>query len=212
MIYLLHDDARECAKMLADDDLKKQIKAIAQTLCNVHWLELDRTIAQGVEINHIGIPLDEKDRDNLFTQWTSECRASYLKLLDMGMACIQECYHRWNEPIPENTSYKYAAAIEWAWDNVPDLKIYYGDTEEARTNPKEFMEMYLDDNNDGKTTPFPLAMPEKYISYKGKSQRYGTYTDEADIIKSYRNYYCAKIKPDAKYTRREKPEWITNNG
>jgi hypothetical protein len=25
---------------------------------------------------------------------------------------------------------------KWAWDNVPDLKIYYGDTEEARNQPE----------------------------------------------------------------------------
>jgi hypothetical protein len=197
MIYYLHEDVGECARMLDDRSLDKQIKMIAQTLKIVYY-------RHSKHYTHL-------DKKNKYADWASECVANYLKLVEMGLACIQECYYRWNEPIPENTPYKYSEAIEFARDNVPDLPIYYGSTGEALANPKQMLEYYLDDSHDGKITPFPLLMPEKYLDPLIYPSHHPYRFNQDIIVKAYRNYYCIKIKPDAKWTRREKSKELGFN-
>lgn len=199
--------------MLDDVSLNQQIKAIAQTLCTVIFNELiikrdaGKLSDKDWEERKL-IPLPRKV--TVFSNWASECRANYLKLVDMGLACCEEYEYRFNEIEIKGLDYyivfsadgpskkvrykthKLQSVIEWARDNVPAL-----DHDDCQC--KERSEI---------TTTFPLVMREKYIIYKGKTQFPGTYTDEPLIIKSYRNYYKSKLPADAKYTRRNKPEWI----
>lgn len=223
MIYLLHKNPSKNAQMLADNDLCKMIWALAQALCNVHWLQLDRDIAKGIEINHINIPLDEKDRDSLFTQYADECLANYNYLVDIGQQCCIELNYRFEGLTQDQI--KLEKVLLWAQDNPINL------SEEEKSHLKYF----IGDKNIIKfqPTPFPLVMNKKHIEILSTTVREGQ-PCPVDIVQSYRNAYRAKIKNkldkcnsifespnelaggciennnlvEIKWSRRTKPEWL----
>jgi hypothetical protein len=171
---------------LDDRTLEKQIKAIAQVLCNVHYYA-------HVETNVKDIPLEQNYGAYLaFTNWAGKCLANYNELVRMGVACIQECYFRWNEPIPENTSYKYAEVIEWAKQTKPALEEHGTKVVDVNGSPR-FLAMPKNE-----TTPFPLVMPDKYKRYP-----LGVDTFNKAIEESYRNYYRAKLQKPRKIKCKE---------
>lgn len=186
------------ASELDDRTLEEQIKNIGQVLCNVHHADWAKhvPIAKCWKPN---VPLEpvlynpyckRPKPVQEWQRWAYECTANYDYLVKLGLACIQECYYRWNEPIPENTKYKYAEVIEWADKNRPVFN-YYADE-------------YI-----GLPTPFPLVMPQKY-----KHNHIAIIMDAIDgtdinAIESYRNCFRAKlVKRTTMWTRREKPQWL----
>jgi len=58
---------------------------------------------------------------------------------------------------------------------------------------------------EGPKTRFPLAMPE-YIKNEFKDS-----TEDADIVRAYRNYYRFEKKDFCKWTKREVPYWFITN-
>lgn len=230
-ICILDTDATKCAQALDDKSLDKQIKAIAQVLCSVHHIIVER-IELGLDFGTIyEIPLPYKKYKSFesiaqYRYWASECIANYEYLVKLANCCLMEYYYR-KYPliffhVPDEIIYfqhpkhKLHSVIEWARDNVPDLPYFIGDFEKTW--------------HQGDVTPFPLVVPKKYWINDG-------YGNEGNIIESYCNYYAAKIKCkkcegeghihcssnvgewvsecncdcgiNATWTRREKPEWLT---
>lgn len=225
---------------LDDTALEQQIEAIAQTLCNVHHLIYAlplSALATGKRNDHI--PLAAYDFGNAYAKWGTECLANYKELVDMGLACVNEYSYRYSDGFFTDDDFIFKGKVKehqltrviiWARDHVPPLEKHGTKTVFINDSPR-FLAMPQDE-----PTPFPLMMTDEYIVYKGISKFPGTYTDEVNIIESYRNYYraelhrllqkwvikcnnCLEIKtedcrcPDCKYiyptwTRLEKPGWL----
>ena len=184
-----------------DKTLKKQIKAIAQVLCNVHHLENE--CSKKIDDN---IPLSRsKNYKNIlkWSQWARECVANYNKLVEMGLAsCAENDYRHKLKLKIEYKPHKMFSVILWARDNVPNLII---------------LDKWGTVTLNGRPTPFPLVTPKKF--------RFRCPCGNCDI-RSYRNYYRHKLQQKIKklypnlkekvyprlagieWTRREKPEWL----
>lgn len=187
MIYLLSEDPSECAKMLSDADLDKQIIAIAQVLCNAHWLRFARLYSPNAELFESlqkTVPLKEdKHLESPYSYWAQECRANYLKLVEMGLRTCEEYNYRYGL----NVEHKLFKVILWARDNVPIFDF------------DKILDNYVNIGNDiagllsEQTTSFPLVMPYKY-----KPDAKLLASDDFDFIgyavKCYRNYYRAILK------------------
>lgn len=222
MIYYLHEDSAESAKMLDDKSLDKQIKAIAQVLCNVHWRFVNLNSAKEVEVATNKIPIKASNNyfNDVYSRWASECIANYKMLVDIGLACCEEYDYR-HMDLRQKHDYlpglhKMLKVMVWARDNVPELP--WG---------CRFL-------NDGESISFPLVIPKTYFP-KFIPIKYVYDEDKTEYIKyCYRNYYRAKIEQASnkvysviddsvtckccdnrigitkkpKWTRRKKPEWL----
>lgn len=236
MIYVLDNDPAKCAALLDDNSLGKMISAIAQVLCNVHHLIYALTLSEfceGKRNDHI--PLNAYNFGDEFSKWASECRANYVALVKMGLACCQEWIYRFNDgilfedcckffslPLDILKLHKHHYVIAWCESNKPEFSNYKYDNSDW---PSEA----------APAKPFPLVMPDKYLS----RQRFIILCGDIEqttinIIESYRNYYRARIwkklkkcnsifesptelsggcaannnEVEIKWTRREKPEWL----
>lgn len=210
-IYILDNDSAECAKKLADIDLNNMIKALAKTLCNVHYeLQITgKSETKKIPLNmSVAVPAYIEE----FTRWTLICKANYLYLVELLDSLFRECDFRFNEH-----NKKYAKIAYWARDNVPPDLPHVGKYQKS-----PFVTAYL---IDGSQTPFPLVMPKKYILSETDGELWFP-----DIINSYRNYYkamlqyhiarCAGCNAEktrgikepycsiAKWTNRETPQWL----
>jgi hypothetical protein len=222
MIYILDQDLAKSAQAVANNDLEKQIKAIAQTLCNVHH---DINQLNGTyESHHHLIPMIGKDNKFYYnwTKWARECVANYKWLVNLGMhCCIELILHRGILKCK-----KYQLAIDWASSNAPDLpEFIIKDQGKVNCFGEKFEYKSYNEQS-----PFPTVMPKKY-----QNRPYENYGKEDPVIESYRSYYqhklqqrtnciacnntrkstcsdcencfsCIEIMP--KWTRREKPEWL----
>lgn len=190
---------------LDDSTLDKNIKAIAQVLCNVHHTHGDIP----------SIPLNPEYEDG-YADWARTCEANYLKLVEMGEElCIEYSYRNkcscvvggdygmdghWTECNGCNGNgrhpHKLGSVIEWCKGNVPELRGCRGKS--ACTPDCNPDSCYWDEN----PTPFPLCIPKKHIIYDND-----IYEPTAPFVieESYRNYYKSKLSKDAKFTRRERP-------
>jgi hypothetical protein len=135
-IYILDQDTKLCAQMLDDTALSRAIREIAQVLCNVHWICCDLLLKDYQKTGKYNefyphkIPLSCKGENNPWSTWTRECRANYRWMVELGMACCQEYTLRFTKDrdvnaYPALTKFKYhkmQSVIEWARDNVPDLR------------------------------------------------------------------------------------------
>jgi hypothetical protein len=194
-IYILSNYHKETAIMLDDRSLEKQIKDIAQVLCNVHW----HSEWKEVKDPRYNIPLSWKEEVikgsgkrkitsiGQWSLWARECKANYLYLVELGRACIDEHFKRfavWKQGYAEGVevdAYDYKelkeeSVIEWARVNVPDLPPI-SSKESGKKFPKEM------------PTSLPLVMPKKYIPSKTDMMRWFPV-----IINPYRKYYQAKLK------------------
>lgn len=200
-IHMLDQDPKLCASYLDDRALDNMIREIAQVLCNVHMLVCDSNKCTHDDVHHFKQwykyspekTIEETILKCKFSVWTSECRANYEWMIKLGMACCREYEHRYEDEEQEgqvNATVEYAqnmGAIVWARDNVPDLPLSWNNNNL---------------NNDKDCSPFPLVMPTRYQQTSvGESTHY---------TQNYRNYYKAKVKDDAKWSRRERPEWLDN--
>lgn len=208
---------------LDDATLSRQIKNIAQYLINAHVLILDgqfELTKDNFICNKIN-SLQMGYKPSKYNDWVIECRANYLKLVEMGINCCVEYNMRFNdykewmkwkcedEDTPHCTNHhKLEHVIFWARDNVPDLpqkltSFVKHEWDGKLPSPKP---IYQD-------TLFPLVMPKKYLTYGpekliGGPRVTAMNIEIVNVMQSYRNHYRAKLKKDAKFTRREKPEWI----
>jgi hypothetical protein len=207
MIYLLSEDLRETARMLDDKALDWQIKAVAQALCNAHYFVAETERASIGYENYRAIidliPLTLNEKNDHYTAWTSECRANYDWLVEMALACCEECIFRYNPQYTELYNdkikimqgvtiqrHRLHSVIEWARDNAPDLCGNY------ELKPVECDGMVLGYRQEPAPTPFPLVMPEQYYS---DALKIGSDLLNYDGLRwqtiiSYRNYYRARIK------------------
>jgi hypothetical protein len=216
MIYYLDEDPQKCAQMLADDDLKKQIEAIAQTLCNVHidLYDKQRSLKTKPLLCHEIAPLNYNHRLKPYSNWASECLANYKKLVDMGLACTNEKAERFGVKVTTEdpkaflkhiTEITYEIdkidkIIEWARDNVPDLPKYQH-TKIAENNGVSWL------YNEEQTTPFPLVMPGEIIE-EAKITNPERWGHVSNVVYAYRKYYFTKLPKDANWTRREQPSFL----
>jgi hypothetical protein len=207
---------------LDDKTLDKNIRAIAKTLCNVHYELLFnkcdgdlRLLWEEDRQKWINITLGWSTSKTVgYTKWASECRANYLKLVEMGTDCVLEQVARGIDEAPT----KYRQALAWARDNFPQLAC-------KCFNP------LIRHPTCNESTPFPLMIAKKYWHYHS-----GYVNDfDLDYVESYRNYYRAKIKaqihkldnsigcgcPECdknfwdkypKWTRRDKPSYLNEVG
>lgn len=226
MIYLLHEDPTKNAQCLDDIALDKQIRAIAQTLCNAHYKFHFNSKKPRMEIVPPLKPIIEQE----YSGWAITCRSNYLQLVDMGLKYCEEFHYR-SLPYPDKSWEKkwpeLAIVICWARDNVPQLPDNYKkDTVTVEINGVK--QRVLSPTLKQEQTPFPLVMPEEYIVYKPRMYPSKNAHTEVHIIGSYRNYYRAKLQKieengcpcqrclcidDSKckiptFTRRKKPEWL----
>lgn len=219
---------------LDDKTLNQQIKAIAQTLCNVHH-EVD-----GLRITLKQIPLSpervvkhgkgiELSWDN-YTSWASECLANYKHLVDMGLACCSEYIYRYSDiKCPSCHKEHSDKFFDITKPNMPceNCGQFAGSTELVRHEYESVIEFARDNVPDlpdkldcvglpvidtdpdyCPTTPFPLVMPEKYYKYTSFEFTKNETFAHIDIEESYRNYYRDNLSHVATWTRREKPEWL----
>lgn len=214
-IYILSEDHTQTAKWLDDKSLDRQIKDIAQVLCNVHYQSNDVRSTEGL-LNLRRIPMQLRQCNRLYifewSQWARQCRANYLWLVDLLNECLKE--YIYNRIIPHNMY----QVLCWARDNVPDLPVKPMDIKS---------ENVIRDIYGNYTMPLPIIMPKKYKVY-GQGDEYDV--GGSILVYTYRNYYQAtlikkykKIKEDAMrivedyvavkqfnylWTLRHQPEWI----
>lgn len=207
---------------LDNETLEKQIEAIAQTACNVHhkiiwdgvifdsYLNTIREVDDKIEPAHaitksmkVPLPPDKKSIDNDYTKWAATCRANYLKLVDMGLACCEEWEYRFDPtkqgtmeesleiirtqlPLKDVFPYiKQLSIIKWARDNASDLPLIPDNCHiESRRELKK-------KNIIPGATPFPLVMPDEYLA---PGVGHELCNQEREIIESYHNYYRAKLQ------------------
>lgn len=168
MILILHENATELAKMLDDTQLDKQIRAIAKILNQFNGFM-------------------KYELDDEWSKWVRTCRANYLKLVEIGVACCREWIFRFSDDEFERVEnidnihkaylhlynpHKLQPVIEFARDNVPELPT---DNEEP--------DGYACTFHNG--TPIPAAIPKKFIT---------CYFVEEAIILSYIAYYRALLQ------------------
>jgi hypothetical protein len=202
-IFVLDADLQKAAQYLDDKQLNKQIKEIAQVLCNVHWMirvpcpVCDVGDAEDgctcLPINNLeGKPLAPKLNNfewDEWSQWARECIANYKWLVEFGWRCLEEYWYRHISPnltvlIDEKTRTfinrweKYRQIILWSKINKPDLL--------------ECAEITL----------LPVDVPEKY-KFVGQVMKYEYY-----VIHSYRDYYIAKLKKSKTWTKRKWPDFL----
>ena len=221
---------------LDDKTLLQQIKAIAQTLCNVHHSNvLKHHYDEWIGI-HSKIPLFYANFKNSLElkEWASTCRANYKQLVEMGLACYEEYRYRYrfnDNPDYRHKELKLLNIITWARDNIPDLWIKL---ECVKVDFQGQAVVGMEERG----TPFPLVMPEKYkqkwTEIDGElRETLDSHLPESDIIESYRSYYRSKITKFYKrceeqhdcclyankgkycirqnlstWTRRNKPTWL----
>lgn len=219
MIYLLHNDPVENARMLSDKDLDLQIREIAQCLCNVHHCyAITREMIANIPLKRQKASL-RSISSFILVEYVRTCRANYLKLVEMACECCNEYVHRFTRDLfkPEK-EHELQGVVEWCALNVPDLS-----TEFIEENGTKFSRQCWN------TTPFPVCVPPKHIEYLSSTVREGQ-DKPVDVVQSYRNYYRAKLfkqldkcqtigeysdeligtspQINIKWTRREKPEWL----
>lgn len=223
-IFILDNDPQKIAEYLDDRSLDSMIKDIAQVLTGCHQAIPEYWVFKNT-INHLK-----------WIKWARECKANYLYLVDLGISCTEERYHRLGkfvtkrehdveyESCVEYKELKAEAVIDWANENVPNLP----DTMQSAGG------FYMDDETAGVfiqlppitgVTLFPLVIPKKYQPYQLNCE---DHPKEFEIIVSCRNYYQAKLKPkpcrkhdcclyankgycltnEVKWTNRSKPDWV----
>jgi len=262
MIYILDQDLAKSAQALDDKSLDKQIKDIAQVLCNVHEeriakankiienakqggnTELQRNMSfylmeQLIKYD-IDPPLKYKTNKKLllWSKWARTCKANYLYLVEYGLVCVFEWEHRHDEKFDnigwrKQSINKHLKVLRWARNNVPDLPV----KNEKISIPLQLTGTggfgYFPRKVSYETTPFPLVIPKKYILFSGFTIDSQQPYLEKSIIRSYRNYYQAKLEQyfnklqkhhskhfngfdgfncdceyTVKWTNRNKPEWL----
>lgn len=238
-IYILDSDPKKCAEYLDDKSLDKMIQDIAQVLCNAYRLRINSYYTNGIHVDNFS-PLEIENKlkeiplttlSNLkkinrnkkiiyWSQWASECIANYRYLVELGIMCCREYHYRNSEKCDKDKIYngddncgawhKMRYVIDWALDNEPDLPINYDDCD------IRWLNIY------GHMSPLPLVMPSKYLKDAWKHTKLRAL--DFDVIKSYRNYYQAKLKQRLEkkelhkdvalasmifwWTNSEKPEWL----
>lgn len=210
-IFILDEQLSKSAQMLDDDTVMKQIKEIAQVLCDVHhqiyYVNTADICCPSIPLKTTGKCHEYKGdlifRNNEWVDWIFKDKAHYIYLLGYSLACIAEYNRRMD--ITSSTTPKIYGAIEWLRDNYPDLPV--------------------DDNM--RTFVTPLIVPKKY-------HWEGEFFKEENVIKSYCAYYKAKVKklespksifiktpndydssgfhktifPKLRWTKRARPEWL----
>lgn len=241
-IYILDNDPNLTVQALDDKSLDKQIKDIAQVLCNVHhyqffFLPFPKKMADFCK--HPPLKVSSNKHIQIWSHWTRKCKANYLYLVELGLACTVEWALRYNGYMTpdkckeSNKLAKLNTVICWARDNVPDLPITQTCRNCDGNSDDYYGEGYPCDqcNVDGKQektqTSLPLTFPKKYIIHLNVLD----ITDTGDQdIESYRNYYQAKLKqlkdrinkgglsnyPESlswtdyyKWTNRAVPKWLS---
>lgn len=199
-IYILDKDPIKCAQYLDDNSLDKMIKKIARALCNVHHILNER---KELEIDHeklLSIPLSYTkyksfESNAQWIEWSRKCKANYLKLVELGSFCCAEINYRFTSfSIHSQQTFfwihKMEKIIEWADNNVPDLKYDSG---------------YFGRNK----IVFPIGMPKKYIADIDIIQSYRNFY-QSKLKQRAIKYQKSPIhtKSDIKWTRCKKPSWI----
>lgn len=226
-IYILHNDPKKCAEYLDDKSLDKMIKDIAQVLCNVHCDVTKLSEKEFFETYEPNMPLKGKyPKHEKWSQWTRECKANYLYLVELAETCSRELNYRF-EGLTEK-QIRIEKILIWAIDNVPDLPKNYI----LRENN---FEAILKCDYIESITPLPLVTPKKYIAQwmKDNDLDIGRISNTKSgwnngSVQSYRNYFQAKLKKilDKKsyrkgdirneylkdqlfsWTRRQRPDWV----
>lgn len=192
-IFILDQDPQKIAEYLDDKSLDKQIREIAQTLCNVHHIVTPRNQPSPATPLEWKGPLKDGS-DGQWSEWASECKANYEWLALLGGACSKEFSYRLVNPNPKsaidklNIYHKLDNVIGWAEANCPKLP-------DSET-----------------TTPFPLAMPAKFKFpfQRGEWPPAGKNSPVIldSTIKAYLSYYQAKLQGKPTWTRQERPAWL----
>jgi hypothetical protein len=128
---------------LDDVTLSRQIKNVAQVLCNVHHKIIANDFAffdkeAILKSNKAPIGIIRYPNSG-FNKWAATCRANYLKLVEMGIAACEEYTFRFSKRGEDNKwkdagwidfsipyyeelkQHKLQAVIEWAASNIPSL-------------------------------------------------------------------------------------------
>jgi hypothetical protein len=231
-IYILDNDPAISAQLLDNTSLKRQIKDIAQVLCEVHHMLINDLRTPGgmtdtvAMDNHALVPLKSKLNITGLAEWitwASQCIANYKWLQQYLNDSLAEWYYRFNlrKDLNEDSTkwqfYKKHLYI-WSWSRIkmPIL-------------PQHPYVKELDSYASADTVlPFPLVMPKRYIVALPNKLAGGKPIIQPPVI-CYRNYYAAVIKrriancrgcqaelrmgiPNyycTNWTNRKKPEWLT---
>jgi hypothetical protein len=153
--------------------LDEDPKTCAQMHCDKHCVKMILETAQLLcGVHHIiepsvDIPYKLSHKNHPCSIWARECIENYVWLCDLGVELCKEYTHRYNK------RHKSQDIIEWCIVNTPNLL------------------------ENGKMTPFKLAMPDECKIY-------------GDAISSYRKYYIDFKSGFAKWKYRTTPIWYSN--
>lgn len=209
----------ETAKALVDKDLDKQIKTLAQVLCQIHYQYIDynaETLGHA-QVLAGQIPIYDRtvfdNRRNEYSDWGYKCLANYMLLVEIGLECGNEYTYRFTQDkevsaysaLTKWKKHKLQPVIDWARDNVPSLPI----------EVKEYSDVLKRDCYIPMPTPFPLCVRKEHIKRDYHPAYPNLHNDDykspINIIESYRNYYRSRFGDKIPaYTRREAPDWLLN--
>jgi hypothetical protein len=207
MIFILDNDLNKSAAMLDDKSLEKQIKNIAQVLCNAHYYNLKlKGVGMALHESQVAhIPLNKQMRNNSecrhleWSLWAKECKGNYLWLVNYAIICCGEYY--WRFMVREygnldhdnkcNEVEHYNAIILWARNKTPNLPNCLD--KEKCTPDCGRTHCFWDDNH----KMIPVIVPKKYfhledsIEHPLKPGR--MLFQEINLIESNRKFYKSKL-------------------
>ena len=149
--------------------LDEDPKTCAQMHCDKHCVKMILETAQLLcGVHHIiessvEIPYKLSHKNHPCSIWARECIENYVWLCDLGVELCKEYTHRYNK------RHKSQDIIEWCIVNTPNLL------------------------ENGKMTPFALAMPDE--------------CKVGNPVESYRRYYMTEKRSIADWKNRETPNW-----
>lgn len=192
-IYILDQDITKSAQYLDDKSLDRQIKDIAQVLCNVHHYEPETDLYK--PFNNCPLNFKEVPYSLIkWSQWTRKCVANYKYLAALLDACLTEYWNRFVNEVSNPDIGKYnrlTHVIGWCIDSVPDLPDF-----SIIDRGKNKVGLPIVDKVPLDRTSFPLFMPKKYIQHSNDINGNTTIENlpEFQVIASYRNYYQSQLK------------------
>jgi hypothetical protein len=235
-IYILGSQ-EETAQALDDKSLSRQIKAVSETLCNVHFENLfeedDKPMSEWSKAKKekwLSIPGMWDTSEDKYLPWARECIANYEWLVRMGLACCEEY------------SYRFGVVCDHCYGHSPGLRggcgkclgrgVLMWTKLHKLQSVITWCELHRPDLPAGEITPFPVCVPEEHKALAP----YFDMNYQLAVRVSYRNYYraklenlnqcdgcksgnhkqplpsgsiaCQKDKYTPVWTKRQRPEWL----
>lgn len=184
MIYFLHKDPEECAKMYIDAHVIICPLRVGLILCS-YW----REIKSQKECDDADL-YAAQDRERYFSGWLHENTNNFTWLTKLFVALVNEYEFRFNKPHPSKPIAKY-------FEGQKPYTKYIGKTKRLKDFPIQNLDTYkyaVDDNYNNYSTRSMLKLKQVFSS-----------------INTFRNYYTQEKMVKGVYTKRPRPLFKTNS-